>query len=319
MSLLHVHALGVCTSEWHSIGQLRSGIARRQGQASNGPADPGDAVAGREHSGDAAMLESLNSVSRLVIPAITEAWQGADLDQGIVPTKRIALLLYSAWGQVDSTVAYLESMWADGGRFTSPRHFTRSVHSSPTALAAIHFGIHGPCQTLVHDAWPVCSLLDQAHDLLSMGHVDAVVVCWADQPSHMAADLCCRAASDLHQTQFSRFATGDPHGGAVAAVVSIHPALPSAEFGVEVGPVTASGNSLDNVPVVKQGPYPTDGALHWAAAGVAWSLATTLGGAPPNVAVLAAAPDHWRETGHHGQMREIVFRRVPARRRITEA
>ena len=309
MSLLHIHSLGICTSTWPSIGQLRKAIAMGQDRASTGPAYPGETAADREQSDDAAMVESLDAVSRLAIGAITEAWQGASLDQGIVPTGRIALLLYSAWGQVDSTVTYLESMWGNGGRFASPRHFTRSVHSSPTSLAAIHFGIHGPCQTLVHDAWPVCSVLEQADDLLSAGRADAVIVCWADQPSAVATDLCRRAAEDLHRSQFARFAGGDSHGGAVAAVVSINAKLPGAEFGVEVGMVAANKKSVGADAVVEQGAYPTDGALHWAAAGVTWSLAA----ARAEGKALPMAADYWRESGHHGQMREVRFCRAAGR------
>ncbi len=306
MSLLHIHSLGICTSTWPSIGQLRKAIALGQGHGETGS---GDEVARQKKPGDAAMVESMDAVSRWAIGAITEAWQGASLDQGIVPTDRIALLLYSAWGQVDSTVTYLESMWGDGGRFASPRHFTRSVHSSPTSLAAIHFGIHGPCQTLVHDAWPVCSVLEQADDLLNADRADTVIVCWADQPSAVATELCRRAAEDLHRAQFARFAGGDSHGGAVAAVVSINAILPGAEFGVEVGPVAANKKSVGAGAVVEQGAYPTDGALHWAAAGVAWSLAA----AKAEGKALPAAADYWRESGHHGQMREVRFCRVAAR------
>lgn len=307
MSVLGVHALGVCTSEWPSIDALRRGIAVLRGPGLSGPESAGDGEAGRDDPGDAAKLEGLDAVSQLAISAIGQAWQRAHLDQGIVPSDRIALLLYSAWGQVDSTMAYLESMWADGGRFASPRHFSRSVHSSPTAMAAIHFGIHGPCQTLVHDAWPVCAALERADDLLSGGHADAVVVCWADQPAVVAVDLCRRAARDLHQSQFARFAVSQAHGGAVAAVVSVNAAMAAPEFGVEVGSVAAGKKAFNNEPVVKQGAYPTDGALHWAAAGVAWSRATTRGGTPPNNALPAGVRGCWRENGHHGQTREIVF------------
>ena len=309
MSLLRVHSLGVCTSAWASIDQLRHGIALLKSQGHSGPADSRRVEAGPDYTGDTAMMESLDPVSRLAISAITQAWQTAHLDRGVVPSDRIALLFYSAWGQVDSTMAYLESMWADGGRFASPRHFSRSVHSSPTALTAIHFGIHGPCQTLVHDAWPVCSALERADDLLSVGQADAVVVCWADQPASVAVDLCRRAARDLHRPQFSRFSVA-PHGGAVAAVVSVNAAVPSTEFGVEIGPAAGGNKRSCTEPMVNQVPYPTDGSLHWAAAGVACSLARPRSETLANIAASSEVPEYWHENAHHGQTRKIAFRRM---------
>ena len=310
MSLLYVHALGVCTSEWPSIGHLQDRIAISQGRH-----HLGDPALRQDESGNIESLENLDAVSQWVFPAITQAWRGAHLDQGLIPTQRIALILSSAWGQVDATVTYLESMWAEGGRFASPRQFTRSVHSSPTALAAIHFGIHGPCYTLVHDAWPVCAVLEQAGDLLQAGHADAVVACWADQASVVAADLCRRAARDLHRSQFARFTGVDRHGGAVAAVVSCNSPLATPEFAVEIGPVTPGFKPSSGVPVVKQGAYPTDGAFHWAAAGIAWSLAAGKGDAPIKAAPPTATIDYWREFGHHGQMRQLTFRAGEAHQR----
>lgn len=304
MSSLYVHSLGICTSEFRSIDALAAQLTGPGKRAAFGtaPSKPagGD---GKEFAG--AMLESLDPINRMAFPAMNQAWRAAHLAEQAVPTERIGLIFYSAWGQVDATTAYLQSMWAEEGRYASPRQFTRSVHSSPASLAAIEFNIHGPCQTLVHDAWPVCSVLEQAADLLQAGHADVMVVCWADQASALVAELYQRAVRELHHTELARFCAVDIHGGAVAAVVSRNEILAPRPLAVKVGPVFQNHDRAPPKPVAEHGAYPSDGAFHWAAAGLAWALAHRRNTAAEGLSVGVA--DKWGEIGHHRQKREISF------------
>jgi hypothetical protein len=95
------------------------------------------------------------------------------------------------------------------------------VFSSVAAAAAIHFGIHGPCETLCFPGRPVTGALQSARRLLAAKRCAQVLVVWAEQAAEIAAHLCALAAERLHRQEFARYAMQPLGFGAVALVLAL--------------------------------------------------------------------------------------------------
>ena len=167
---------------------------------------------------DTEAFGSQDALSQLGLRAVHQAWTMAGMEE--VAGEKIGLIVESAWGNVDSTVAYLESMFEAEGRYASPRHFSRSVYSSVASAAAIHFGIRGPCETLVFAQRPVGGVLGQAWRLIATRRCERVVALWVDQGGELAADLTRRAAEGLKRREFARYEERGLGYGAVAVVMA---------------------------------------------------------------------------------------------------
>ncbi len=236
-------------------------------------------------------ISGLDAVSQYAFRALHEAWHNTIAEPLRNAGDRTALLLFSTWGAIDNTIGFLDSMLDTDGRYASPRLFTRSVYSTVASHAAIHFGIHGPCETLAHGQWPVNCVLDRAADLLAAERVDYVIACWADQPSVIAKDLCRRGVAGLSRRELMRF-TGDQTGYGAAAVI-----LKRVEH--KAGLVLRTESTVDHNPstgpetsAVKLNihPFPTDGAIHFVASILAAQLSQK------------CEPVYYTESSTHGRV-----------------
>ena len=90
--------------------------------------------------------------------------------------------------------------------------------SSIASVTAIHFGIHGPVETLTFPHKPVEAGIAQAQRLLAAGRADRVIVVWAEQAASIAQDLCRRAVERLGRREFGVFVE-ELGSGAVALVL----------------------------------------------------------------------------------------------------
>ena len=236
MKKITVCGIGVATSVIESVGAfgLQSQAVKREASA------------------------RLESPASWAVAAVGQAWGMALLDG--VNRERIGLLYSSTWGSVTATVDYLESLEQAGGRYASPRHFTRSTYAGPASTLGIEFHIHGPCETLSFDQLPITSGLDRARRLLGAGRCDAVVVCWADDSSPIVAGLARLAVEKLHRREFARYAAEPLGAGAVAVVVSETLDSPL-QWRCEW--TQAQPGEQEDVPHPR---YPADGALRLAAA-----------------------------------------------------
>jgi 3-oxoacyl-(acyl-carrier-protein) synthase len=163
---------------------------------------------------------------------------------------------------IDATVAYLESMLEAEGRHASPRHFARSVYSTAASLLAIHFRIHGPCETLAFDSGedPVAGALAQAWRLIAADRCDRVAVVWAEQGSAIAHDLARLAAEQLHRREYKRYVGRELGWGAAALVVA---RVGVGTWRVAVG---AEGEAKGAVRLALRGnPFAMDGAVDYLA------------------------------------------------------
>jgi 3-oxoacyl-(acyl-carrier-protein) synthase len=200
---LDIHGLGLVTDRYGSVHEL---------------ADTGDALRHVNVLEESAVA-SHDALTQLAIRAIHQAHSMARLQE--VSGESIGLLFQTSWGMIDSTAAYLESMLAENGKYASPRHFSRSVYSSAASLAAIHFGIHGPCETLTFEREIVSGPLRQAWRLLAARRCERVIVVWAEQANDVAGDLAMRAARQLYRREFEPYVGRGLGFGAIAAVVGL--------------------------------------------------------------------------------------------------
>ena len=205
-------------------------------------------------------LQGLDNINQYAFRALHDALAG----RNSAMLHRAGLLLLSAWGPMDHTASFLDSMLEAQGRYASPRHFTRSVYSTVASHAAIYFGIHGPCETVTHGQWPICSVLDRAADMLASQRVDHVIACWADQSSKIAEDLCRRGATALNRHEFARFTSDEAGYGSVALVLKRPEESRSSDVLLEILDTnTASASAPVTLNIHN---FPTDGAVHLAAA-----------------------------------------------------
>jgi 3-oxoacyl-(acyl-carrier-protein) synthase len=273
---LGLFGLGVFTDQFPHTAALFDAVRQKMPQALQGSlqsktgAAAASLVPENKWQPSAELLTaagSLDPVAQYALYAIDQAWRSAELSQNMADKSRMALVLLSGWGTMDSTTAYLESMFDADGRYASPLSFTRSVNSSLASLMAIHFGIHGPCETLAHDAWLVTGPLERAADLLSCGHADLVIVCWTDQLSPIALDLCRCAVTQLHRRELERYLLGPCGYGAIAMVLGRSQIAPSACVTLAAG-AQVSLPPTGRLPAVELAinPFPTDGAVRLAAA-----------------------------------------------------
>lgn len=205
-------------------------------------------------------LPGLDSINQYAFRALHDAL--ADRDSAML--NRAGLLLLSTWGPMDSTASFLDSMLEAQGRFASPRLFTRSVYSTVASHAAIYFGIHGPCETLTHGMWPICSVLDRAADMLASRRVDHVIACWADQSSKIAEDLCRRGVAALNRHEFARFTSDETGYGSVALVLKRPEEASLSDVLLEMLDTNTAGLSASVKLNIHN--FPTDGAVHLAVA-----------------------------------------------------
>ena len=167
---------------------------------------------------DSKGVEGADKLAQWAIRASHQAWHMARLDA--FDRDATGLIFVTAWGTIESTLAYLESMLAEGGRFASPRYFSRSVFSSVASTLAIQFGIHGPCETLAFESRHVEGALMRAWRLLAARRCQRVLVVWAEEHAEIAEHLAIQATGKLAKKSYSRYADQGIGEGAVALVVA---------------------------------------------------------------------------------------------------
>ncbi|HTV48646.1 MAG TPA: hypothetical protein VMG59_09410 [Phycisphaerae bacterium] len=298
--LLQLSGLGIYTDQFPRADTLAAALkpkspaeaSVKKHSALNGLIPP----AGYKPSAELeSQISSCDPVAHYAFYAIDQALHAEEFSSKQISFERMALVLLSGWGTMDSTMAYLESMFDADGRYASPLSFTRSINSSLASLAVIHFGIHGPCETLAHDSWPVAGPLERAVDILDCDHADAVIVCWTDQTSPIAMDMCRQAVTKLHRPEFKRFLDGPCGYGSVAMIFGRVESLNTGGVILDPQPTKAPVTRDEpwSMPLDFK-PFATDNALCLAAA----VMQRILNGNQP-------APIYLCETAHHGQKRYL--------------
>ncbi|WP_051321374.1 beta-ketoacyl synthase N-terminal-like domain-containing protein [Chrysiogenes arsenatis] len=94
---------------------------------------------------------------------------------------RIGLIIASGYGPMGTTFAFLDSYLKGGDKFTSPTHFSYSVHNAAAANISILHQIHGPNLSVSQFEMSFAVALRTAQEWLAQGVVDAVLVGSVDE------------------------------------------------------------------------------------------------------------------------------------------
>jgi Beta-ketoacyl synthase, N-terminal domain len=257
-SHMEVCGIGLVTDAWQDIREFAvSRILQRGGRLRE---TMQRALAGLEML-DADALRAHDALAQLVLNAAHQACSMADmLDSSgkLTAGEQMGMLFITSWGTIDSTVGYLESMLEENGRYASPRHFSRSVSSSVAAAAAIHFGMHGPCETLCFPDKPITGGLQSARRLLAAERCQRILVVWGEQSAEIARELSQMALGALGKREFARYANHPLGFGAVALVLG----PPSQRHSTEaIAELTENAIENENTMTHSGKPFPMDGAV----------------------------------------------------------
>jgi len=124
-------------------------------------------------------LRRIDSFTRMALLASFDAIK----DSGIAlkDMGRTGIIFGSAFGPLNTTFAFQDSLIDDGDKCASPLHFAASVHNSPAAQVSIQMGIDGPVQTLSAFNHTVSGVLELARSWIENGIVDTVIAGAGDE------------------------------------------------------------------------------------------------------------------------------------------
>jgi len=94
---------------------------------------------------------------------------------------RLGIVVASGYGASRSTYAFLDSFIGGNDAFSSPTHFSNSVHNAAAANISITLGVTGPCLTVTQFEMSVPSALISAIECLKEERVDKVLLGAVDE------------------------------------------------------------------------------------------------------------------------------------------
>ncbi len=98
---------------------------------------------------------------------------------------RMGLVVATGYGACRTTFAFLDSFYDSGDQFSSPIHFSNSVHNAAGANISMVLGITGPGLTVSQFEMSVPSALLTAGIWLEEGRVDSVLLGGVDEYSEL--------------------------------------------------------------------------------------------------------------------------------------
>jgi 3-oxoacyl-[acyl-carrier-protein] synthase II len=128
-------------------------------------------------------LRRIDHYSRMALLGAHLALEDAGVDLAAPLGERVALVVASGHGAVGSTFSFLDSMIEDGDAYSSPTHFSNSVHNAAAAHISMRLGITGPNLTVSQQTQSVTSALAGALGYLAGGDADAVLFGAVDEVS----------------------------------------------------------------------------------------------------------------------------------------
>jgi 3-oxoacyl-[acyl-carrier-protein] synthase II len=100
-----------------------------------------------------------------------------------IDRRRLGIVVASGYGASRSTCAFLDSFIDGNDAFSSPTHFSNSVHNAAAANISITLGVTGPCLTVSQFEMSVPSALISAIEWLKEGRVEKVLFGAVDEYS----------------------------------------------------------------------------------------------------------------------------------------
>lgn len=171
-----MNPLGANVAEtWEAMLAGRSGIAAlTDGWAEALPvriagrvtADLGDFLGTRE-------LKRMDRCGQLALVAAREAWEQAG-KPGVEP-ERLAVVIGSAYGGMDTVLAQVRELDKGGPRKVSPHTLTRLMVNGPSAWVSIDLGAKGGARTPVSACASGAEAISQGAEMIRSGAADVVI------------------------------------------------------------------------------------------------------------------------------------------------
>lgn len=94
---------------------------------------------------------------------------------------RAAIVFGSAYGCMNASFSFQDSVIDYGDPYPSPTHFANSVNNTPASQISMAFNIQGPCTTVSCNEMTTALVMQTAWDLLAMDRVDVVLACIGEE------------------------------------------------------------------------------------------------------------------------------------------
>ncbi|MGP4030939.1 beta-ketoacyl-[acyl-carrier-protein] synthase family protein [Pseudarthrobacter sp. 1C304] len=166
---------GTVAETWDSMLAGRSGIAVLDAEWAQ---DLPVRVAGRVLADVAAQLtipefKRMDRCGHLALVAAREAWAQAGRPQA--DPERLAVVIGSGYGGLDTTLDQARTLDASGPRRVSPHTLTRIMTNAPAAWVSIDVGAQGGARTPVSACASGAEAISQAADMIRSGAADVVI------------------------------------------------------------------------------------------------------------------------------------------------
>lgn len=185
-------------------------------------------------------LRRLDEFTRMALLASFLALE--DSGVSLEDTSRIGVVLGTAYGPMETTFRYQDTIIDDGDKGASPTLFANSVHNAPASSVSIFMKIEGPCLTLTNFELTTTEVLRTACAWLEQGTVDFVLAGVGDE-------YCSVLGYAL-----GKLVQGDRSGSTrftwISVPIFLRPALSHSCLGVSqwMVPTHASTRSFASVP-----------------------------------------------------------------------
>jgi 3-oxoacyl-[acyl-carrier-protein] synthase II len=128
-------------------------------------------------------LRRVDHFSKMALLGSFLALQDAEQLEG--DRQRTGLIVATGYGACRTTFAFLDSFFDSGDQFSSPIHFSNSVHNAAGGNISMVLGITGPGLTVSQFEMSVPSALLTAGIWLEQGRVDSVLLGGVDEYSEL--------------------------------------------------------------------------------------------------------------------------------------
>jgi 3-oxoacyl-[acyl-carrier-protein] synthase II len=128
-------------------------------------------------------LRRVDHFSRIALLGSFLALQDAEQLEG--DRQRMGLVVATGYGACRTTFSFLDSFYDSGDQFSSPIHFSNSVHNAAGGNISMVLGITGPGLTVSQFEMSVPSALLTAGIWLEQGRVDSVLLGGVDEYSEL--------------------------------------------------------------------------------------------------------------------------------------
>lgn len=166
---------GTAAETWTSMLAGRSGIAALDADWAQ---DLPVRMAGRVLADVASQLTTpefkrMDRCGHLALVAAREAWAQAGRPQA--DPERLAVVIGSGYGGLDTTLEQTRTLDASGPRRVSPHTLTRIMTNAPAAWVSIDVGARGGARTPVSACASGAEAISQAADMIRAGAADVVI------------------------------------------------------------------------------------------------------------------------------------------------